>query len=163
MTENDIAEYVDLGIQDIGLLQLFWLSLQFLIGLWRKRLVLTLASLWFPLAAFQNSLTNLESVFHFSMLLIGQMCWSSLFPMVEGVALCFIGWRLMPHFPLSKGCKRNLSVLVWWNSCTLWRACNLTAFIHSSTGPVVHLFASHHERPGFNPQGGTYVKPGFSC
>ncbi len=39
----------------------------------------------------------------------------------------------------------------------LWRACNITAFIHSSTGPVVHLFASHHEGPGFNPQGGTNV------
>jgi hypothetical protein len=48
---------------------------------------------------------------------------------------------------------------------TLWRACNLTTFIHSSTGPVVHPFASCHEGPGFNPQGGTYahVKPGFSC
>jgi hypothetical protein len=33
------------------------------------------------------------------------------------------------------------------------------------TGPLVHLFASCHEGPGFNPQGGsgTYVKPGFSC
>jgi hypothetical protein len=45
----------------------------------------------------------------------------------------------------------------------LWRACNLTAFIHSSTGPVVDPFASRHEGPGFNPQGGTCVKPGFSC
>jgi hypothetical protein len=45
----------------------------------------------------------------------------------------------------------------------LWRACNLTSFIHSSTGPVVHPFASRQEGPGFNPQGGTYVKPGFSC
>ncbi len=36
----------------------------------------------------------------------------------------------------------------------LWRACNLTAFITSSTGPVVHPFASGHEGPGFNPQGG---------
>jgi hypothetical protein len=44
----------------------------------------------------------------------------------------------------------------------LWRACNLTAFTHSSTGLAVHLFASCHEGPGFNPQGGTYVKPGFS-
>jgi hypothetical protein len=42
----------------------------------------------------------------------------------------------------------------------LWRACNLTAFIHS---PVVHLFASRRGGPGFNPEGGTYVKPGFSC
>ncbi len=44
-------------------------------------------------------------------------------------------------------------------SMGLWRACNLTEFVHSSTGPVVYLFASHHEGPGFNPQGGTYVKP----
>jgi hypothetical protein len=45
----------------------------------------------------------------------------------------------------------------------LWRACNLTAFTHSSTRPVVHPFASRHERPEFNPQGATYVKPGLSC
>jgi hypothetical protein len=32
--------------------------------------------------------------------------------------------------------------------------CNLTAFTHSSTGSVVHPFASLHEGPGFNPQGG---------
>jgi hypothetical protein len=30
----------------------------------------------------------------------------------------------------------------------LWKACNLTAFIHSITGPVVHPFASRHEGPG---------------
>jgi hypothetical protein len=42
----------------------------------------------------------------------------------------------------------------WGGGGALWRACNLTAFIHSSTGPVVHPFASHHEGPGFNPQGG---------
>jgi hypothetical protein len=55
--------------------------------------------------------------------------------------------------------------------CTVWqrimvrRACNLTAFIHSSTGPVVHPFASHHEGPVFYPCGVliTYVKLGFSC
>ncbi len=35
----------------------------------------------------------------------------------------------------------------------LWRACNLTVFIHSSIGPVVHQFASRHEGPRFNPQG----------
>jgi hypothetical protein len=28
---------------------------------------------------------------------------------------------------------------------------------------VVHLFDSRHEGPRFKPQGGTYVKPGFSC
>ncbi len=45
----------------------------------------------------------------------------------------------------------------------MWRACNLTAFIHSSTGPVVHPFTSRHDGTGFNPQGGTFVKPGLSC
>jgi hypothetical protein len=45
----------------------------------------------------------------------------------------------------------------------LWRACNLTAFMHSLTGPLGHPFASRHKGLGFNPQGGTYVKPGFSC
>jgi hypothetical protein len=35
----------------------------------------------------------------------------------------------------------------------LWRACNLTAFMHSLTAPAGHPFASHHEGPGFNPQG----------
>ncbi len=36
---------------------------------------------------------------------------------------------------------------------TLWRACNLTTFIHSLTSPVCQPFASCHEGPGFNPQG----------
>ncbi len=45
----------------------------------------------------------------------------------------------------------------------MWRACNLTAFIHSLTGPVGQPSASRHEGPGFNPYGGTNVKPGFSC
>jgi hypothetical protein len=44
----------------------------------------------------------------------------------------------------------------------LCRACNLTAFTHSPTNPVGQPYASCHEGPGFNPQGGTYVKPGFS-
>jgi hypothetical protein len=44
-------------------------------------------------------------------------------------------------------------------SIGLGGACNLTAFTHSSTGPVVHPFASRREGPRFNPQGGTYVKP----
>ncbi len=33
----------------------------------------------------------------------------------------------------------------------LWRACNLTVFINSSTRPVVHPNASCHEGPRFNP------------
>jgi hypothetical protein len=35
----------------------------------------------------------------------------------------------------------------------MWRACNLTAFTPCLTGPVDYPFASHHEEPGFNPQG----------
>jgi hypothetical protein len=46
---------------------------------------------------------------------------------------------------------------------TLLRACNLTVFIHSLTGLVGQPFASRHEGPRFNPQGGTSMKPGFSC
>ncbi len=46
---------------------------------------------------------------------------------------------------------------------TLWRAWNLTALIHSLTGPVGQPFASRHVGPGFNLQGATYVKIGFSC
>jgi hypothetical protein len=33
----------------------------------------------------------------------------------------------------------------YWGGGALCRACNLTTFIHSSTGPVVHPFASNHE------------------
>ncbi len=40
------------------------------------------------------------------------------------------------------------------NNFKVWRACNLTAFIHSSTGSVVHPFASWHEGPRVIPQGG---------
>jgi hypothetical protein len=43
----------------------------------------------------------------------------------------------------------------------LWRACNLTAFTHSLTGPVGQPFASHHEGPGFNPRGGCLCETGI--
>ncbi len=55
----------------------------------------------------------------------------------------------------------NRIVSCWGGA--LWRACNLTAFIHSSTGPVVHPFASGVKDPGYKPLGGTCVKPGFPC
>ncbi len=45
----------------------------------------------------------------------------------------------------------------------LWGACNLAAFTPCLIGPVDYPFASRHEGPWFNTQGGTYVKPGFSC
>jgi hypothetical protein len=67
-----------------------------------------------------------------------------------------------PSFILAGGPPSSFTtdIVGCWGGA-LWRTCNLTA--HSSTGPVVHPFASRHEGPGFNPQGGTYVKPGFSC
>ncbi len=69
-----------------------------------------------------------------------------------------------PGFTLAAGPPSGFTTDIagCWGGA-LCRACNLTAFIHSSTGPVVHPFASCHERPGFNPQGGTYVKPGLFC
>ncbi len=53
-------------------------------------------------------------------------------------------------------------IVTCWGGA-LWRACNLTTFTPCLTGPVDYLFASRHEGPGFNPQGDTYVKLGFSC
>jgi hypothetical protein len=69
-----------------------------------------------------------------------------------------------PGFTLTAGPPSGFTadIVGCWGGA-LWRAWNLTAFPHSSTGPMVHPFASRHEGPGFNPQGGTYVEPGFSC
>jgi hypothetical protein len=69
-----------------------------------------------------------------------------------------------PGFMLAAGPPSGFptDIVGCWGGA-LWRACNLTAFIHSFTGPMVHLFASHHERPGVSPQGSTYVKPEYSC
>ncbi len=52
-----------------------------------------------------------------------------------------------PSFTLTAGPSSGFTTRA------LWRACNLTAFTHSSTGPVVHQFASCHEGPRFNPLG----------
>ncbi len=69
-----------------------------------------------------------------------------------------------PGFTLAAGPPSSFTTIIvnCWGGA-LWRACNLTAFKHSSTGPVVHQFDSRHEGPRFNPQGGTYVKTGFAC
>ncbi len=69
-----------------------------------------------------------------------------------------------PGFTLTAGPPSGFTIDIvgFWGGA-LCRACNLTVFIHSSFGPVVHLFAFHHEGPGFNPRRGTYVKLGFSC
>ncbi len=60
-----------------------------------------------------------------------------------------------PCFTLSAGPPSGFTteIVSCWGEA-LWRACNLTAFIHSSTGPVVHVFASRQEGPEFNPQRG---------
>jgi hypothetical protein len=69
-----------------------------------------------------------------------------------------------PSFTLDAGPPSGFTtdIVGCWGGA-LWRACKLTAFINSFSGPVVHPFASHHEGLRFNPQGGTYVKTGFSC
>ncbi len=69
-----------------------------------------------------------------------------------------------PGFTLAAGPPSGFTtdIVGCWGGA-LWRACNLPAFIHSLTGPVGQRFASRHEGPGFNPQGGIYMKPGFSC
>ncbi len=59
-----------------------------------------------------------------------------------------------PGFTLAAGPPSSFTTdIVGCWGVALCRACNLTAFTHSSTGPVVHLFASRHEGPGFNPRG----------
>ncbi len=69
-----------------------------------------------------------------------------------------------PGFTLAAGPPSGFTTdIVGCWAGALCRACNLTAFIHSSTGTVVQPLASCYEGPGFNPQGGTSVKPGFSC
>jgi hypothetical protein len=69
-----------------------------------------------------------------------------------------------PSFMLDAGPPSGFKIDIFgcWGEA-LWRAYKLTAFINSSSGPVVHPFASRHEGLQFNPQGGTYVKMGFSC
>ncbi len=61
-------------------------------------------------------------------------------------------WGIVCPFP-----QRAEFVFIQIKLKGVWRAGNLTAFIHSSTGPVVHPFASRYQGPRFNPQGGTYV------
>ncbi len=69
-----------------------------------------------------------------------------------------------PGFMLAAGLPSSFTadrVSCWGGA--LWRACNLISFSPCLTGPVDYPFASHREGPRFNPQGGTYLKPGFSC
>ncbi len=69
-----------------------------------------------------------------------------------------------PGFMLAAGPPSGFTTeIVGCCGGALWRACNLAAFMHSLTGPVDQPFASRHEGPRFYPQGGTYVKLGFSC
>jgi hypothetical protein len=43
----------------------------------------------------------------------------------------------------------------------MWTAYNLTAFTPCLTGPVDYPFASRHEGPGFNTQGGYLCETGI--
>ncbi len=69
-----------------------------------------------------------------------------------------------PGFMLAAGPPSSFTtdIVDCWGGA-LWRAYKFTAFTPCLTGPVDYPFASRHEGPRFNPQGGTYVKPGFSC
>jgi hypothetical protein len=60
-----------------------------------------------------------------------------------------------PGFMLAAGPPSGFTtdIVGCWGGA-LWRACNLTAFIHCLTGPVDYPFASHHEEPGFNSHRG---------
>ncbi len=60
----------------------------------------------------QNSLTNQKLFFTFSLLLIGRICCSSLFPMAKGEAVGVVERQLVFHFVYYKGYRRNLTVLV---------------------------------------------------
>ncbi len=69
-----------------------------------------------------------------------------------------------PGFTLAAGPPFSFTtdIVGCWGG-VLSRACNLTAFTPCLTGLVDYPFASRHEGPGFNPQGGICVKLGFSC
>jgi hypothetical protein len=73
-------------------------------------------------------------------------------------------WSHTAGFTLSAGSSSSFitDIVGCWGGA-LCRACNLNAFIHSSTGSEVHTFASQHEGPRFNPQRGTDLKPRLSC
>jgi hypothetical protein len=45
----------------------------------------------------------------------------------------------------------------------LWKACNLTSFLTMSHWPVDYPLLPVIRDPGSKPQGGYFVKPGFSC
>jgi hypothetical protein len=79
----------------------------------------------------------------------------------------FIGYTFCIGYTLCANCSvpKLFSYSCWIrdHNMVLKRTCNLTAFIHSSTGPEVYPFASRHKGPGFNHQLDIYVKPGFFC
>jgi hypothetical protein len=69
---------------------------------------------------------------------------------------------LLSRFTLAAGPPSGFTtnIVGCWGGA-LWSACNLTAFTHSSTGPVVHPFASRQEGPSINPQGGYSCETGI--
>ncbi len=84
----------------------------------RRQLVLTLACLSIISNCCFSKLSDKSELVSqwswYSLLPIHLVCCSSKFPKVKDVDL----FAIMPHLPLSKGNKKNLPVLVWWNSCT---------------------------------------------
>ncbi len=61
------------------------------------------------------------------------------------------GGRVIQH---RSGCVRFITrFILGFGLLHIVESLHLTAFIHGSTGPVVHSFASRYEGPRFNPQG----------
>ncbi len=89
----------------------------------------------------------------------------SLGPRVDNVIIPLDLTQLFcPGFTLAAGPPSSFTTdeVGCWGGA-LSRACNLTSFSPSLTGPVDYPFASRHKGPWFKTPGGTYVKPGFSC
>ncbi len=67
-----------------------------------------------------------------------------------------------PSFTLAAGLPSGFTTdrVGCWGGA-LWRACNLTAFSPSLTGPVDYLFASRHKRPRLKSPGGYLCETGI--
>jgi hypothetical protein len=75
---------------------------------------------WFIIStwSFPKLYDQSESIFTFSLILIGWICCSSETPKVAGKVLGVMGYRLVPLFLLSKEYRRNLPVFKLRNSCS---------------------------------------------
>ncbi len=91
------------------------LPIQLFLGI---QLVLILANVYFhlPISKTLLPIRSNFSLFHFFLFLIGWTCCLSQFPRARREALCMIERRPVSHFLRSNSKKRNLPVIVRWNS-----------------------------------------------